>query len=349
MAMTQSDGAPAQVAGGAEGGKVYEVTIDLTQDNASQSKLIRFILEDRADTGARVLDVGCANGALGEILVQKGCEVEGVELSEAAAEIARSRLGAVFCGSLDDYLDRQKPSKPFDYIVFGDVLEHLVDPAGTLRRLTAILAPGGAVVASLPNVAHLAVRAMLAEGRWDYDDEGLLDRTHLRFFTRQSLLALFAEAGYAVARIEPVTLPPEQAGIRFNRLLSETIDAMVEDDTKSAFQFVVLARPLGQHAEGTIIKAEQFDRAKVEAGSADGMLVARLEERLNEREAKVEELEKHLAEVGAGFENAMRVIEVRDEELAVLRAQSALPTEAGSPVAGWLARFLMRLAKRLAR
>jgi SAM-dependent methyltransferase len=98
---------------------------------------------------------------------------------------------------------------PFDAIVYGDVLEHLSDPRAVLQALDQTLTPGGTVIVSVPNVAHLWVRLSLLAGRFDYADRGILDRTHLRFFTRRTLLELLRDAGLAVIEVAvtPVPLP----------------------------------------------------------------------------------------------------------------------------------------------
>src|SRR5262249_11276316 len=106
-------------------------------------------------------------------------------------------------------LDRQLPTlgDRFDAIVYADVLEHLADPLRVLRELNASLAPGGQVVISIPNVAHLWVRLSLLAGRFEYRDRGILDRDHLRFFTQRSLQSLLTAAGLAIVRQTVTPVP----------------------------------------------------------------------------------------------------------------------------------------------
>ena len=148
---------------------------------------------DAVPAGARVLDVGCAEGYLAAALTARGCAVVGVEADPTAAAVARGRGLAV--REID--LDREPlDTGGFDCVVFADVLEHLRAPEAVLR---AALSAGRAVV-SLPNIAHWTGRRALLRGRFPRDDHGLFDRTHLRFFTRATTHALAREAGWRVER-----------------------------------------------------------------------------------------------------------------------------------------------------
>lgn len=143
----------------------------------------------------RLLDIGCGPGYFGANCKQNGAtEVVGIEIRPDQAEAARQYLDRVICGDIE-IIDLPFEQAYFDTIVCADVLEHLVDPWGTLRRLADKLKPGGCVLASVPNVAHYDVWLNILLGSWTYTDAGLLDRTHLRFFTLREILVLFAQAG----------------------------------------------------------------------------------------------------------------------------------------------------------
>jgi SAM-dependent methyltransferase len=161
--------------------------------------------------GARVLDVGCATGYLAAELAWHGCRVTGVEADPVVAEPARAHCEAVVIGDVEDAACRAELAAlgPFDVVLCGDVLEHLRDPWSALRALAALGAPGGAVVLSVPNVAHWTGRRALARGRFPYAEHGLFDRTHLRFFTRASARHLAEGAGLRVVeeRFAPAPLP----------------------------------------------------------------------------------------------------------------------------------------------
>lgn len=154
----------------------------------------------------RILDVGCGAGMLGGSLKQKrGAEVWGVEYVPEVAKIAAGRLDRVISGAIEDAL-AQLPDGYFDTIICADVLEHLVNPWQVLNELKAKLSPGGELVASIPNIRHWSVVSRLLEGRWEYADAGILDRTHLRFFTWHDCLLMFEKAGYSISQGEATML-----------------------------------------------------------------------------------------------------------------------------------------------
>lgn len=146
---------------------------------------------------SRVLNVGSAEGRDASFLRQWGVSyLSGVELHEAAAVIARREYDSV---TVANFMDWECHDAPFYLIVMADVIEHIGDPALPLARAAALLAPGGHLLCSVPNVRHLSVWVPLVfAGRWDYTDHGILDTTHVRFFTRRSLVPTFREAGFHV-------------------------------------------------------------------------------------------------------------------------------------------------------
>jgi 2-polyprenyl-3-methyl-5-hydroxy-6-metoxy-1,4-benzoquinol methylase len=139
----------------------------------------------------RLLDVGCGAGGFGEVLKRgRDIEVWGVEPLRSAAQIAATKLDHVTMELFGS--QARLPDATFDCIVFNDVLEHMSAPEAALEYAKRLLSPGGTVVASIPNVRHLAVLWQLAiNGKWEYTDWGLLDRTHIRFITRSSNVRLY--------------------------------------------------------------------------------------------------------------------------------------------------------------
>ena len=157
-------------------------------------------LLERVPRGAEVLDVGCWSGATGRFLADiRAATIDGVEPDPAMAEQAARTYRHVHRATIEDALatlsaDRQR----YDTLLFLDVLEHLVDPHAVLVASRALLRPGGTALVSLPNVAHWSLRAGLLRGDWTYREHGLLDRTHLRFFTQSTAAELVQEAGWSV-------------------------------------------------------------------------------------------------------------------------------------------------------
>jgi 2-polyprenyl-3-methyl-5-hydroxy-6-metoxy-1,4-benzoquinol methylase len=169
---------------------------------SSHSVILGWLAEGR---GRRLLDVGAADGLLSRLLTERGWKVTGLEADPAAAA-----AGAVHCERMIQAdLDAGIPPLPgeFDAIVCADVLEHLRDPAGALVALRRALAPDGVVVISIPNVAHLWIRLSLLAGRFHYVERGILDRTHLRFYTRRTLEELVRAAGLRVERVTSTPVP----------------------------------------------------------------------------------------------------------------------------------------------
>ena len=161
----------------------------------STGLLISFMKKNK-----KLLDVGCGTGTITSTLRDAlSLDVVGVEPHPERAEQARTEGLNVITGVYDQTFAQR--NEKFDYILFADVLEHLVDPAEILREVKNSLAPDGRVLASIPNVAHWTVRAQLLFGNFNYKPTGIMDATHLRWFTRRSVRRLFEAAGYEVEDI----------------------------------------------------------------------------------------------------------------------------------------------------
>ena len=153
----------------------------------------------------RILDVGCGEGRAGAALKAAGraAEVVGIEKNASVAAVAGANVDRVICTDVESF---ELPFGPayFDYIIFADVLEHLVDPWTVVERLAGLLRAGGYMIASIPNVRHWrVVLALLLSGEWQYSPDGVLDDTHLRFFTRKSMRRLFPAPAFVVERVVP--------------------------------------------------------------------------------------------------------------------------------------------------
>jgi methionine biosynthesis protein MetW len=153
----------------------------------------------------RILDVGCSSGALGEALkARQGAEVVGIELDPVYAADARARLDRVICTDVEVLAAGARELGSFDCVIAADVLEHLRDPWTVLSALAGRLRPGGTAVVSLPNVRYWETfRALGLRGRWPRRDEGIFDRTHLRWFALADARELLEQAGLRVTEVAP--------------------------------------------------------------------------------------------------------------------------------------------------
>ncbi|NUO84024.1 class I SAM-dependent methyltransferase [candidate division KSB1 bacterium] len=152
-----------------------------------------------------VLELGPSSGYMTKILAQKDCTVDAIELNPHDAEKAAVYCRKIIVGSLEEDAPFELLDGPYDYVLIADVLEHLRAPEKTLQYLRSQITPTSLVLVSLPNIAYWEMRLALLKGRFDYTDTGLLDRTHLRFYTLKTAAAMFTEAGF---RIEYVHITP---------------------------------------------------------------------------------------------------------------------------------------------
>ena len=184
-------------------------------------KIIKYIGNNK-----KVLDVGCSTGYIAKELRKKECSVVGIELDEAGAEIARKYCDEVIVADVEEIKELPFPDKFFDVMIFSDVLEHLKRPDLVLIAFKKNLNPEGFTIASIPNIARLELRMKLLFGKFDYEESGILNKGHLRFFTRKTAKELFKNSGYNITKIDYTGL-----GSKF-RILPTWI----------AFQFIIIAK-----------------------------------------------------------------------------------------------------------
>jgi len=158
----------------------------------------------RLSPPGRVLDVGCDDGFAGRDLLKDGFQVWGIDRNPVTLRKAARYYQQTILADIESELPL--PEGPFNVIIFADILEHLTNPAAVFAHFTELLAPDGLVIVSVPNVAHWYVRLSLLRGRFEYTDRGILDRTHVRFFTLRTARRFLEDAGFTVQAIE--TTPP---------------------------------------------------------------------------------------------------------------------------------------------
>jgi len=177
---------------------------ELNLDNPSNVHGIEMAM---ISEGSLVLDIGCHTGIMGDVLQKrKKAKVIGIDTDINALRIARERLQAALLIDIEqkDWADNllREGYHNFDTILFGDVLEHTTSPERILQNAKGLLKPDGQIIVSVPNVANWRIRFGLLFGRFEYTDSGILDRTHLRFFTKKTAHSLLTDAGYNVVNTE---------------------------------------------------------------------------------------------------------------------------------------------------
>lgn len=224
-------------------GHIYEKVLDVDDNNDSLSVIFSYVA-----TNSVVLDVGCACGDLaGELVYQKKCTVYGIEYNPQSVEICRKKniFKEVAAYDLNNLPDKLLTSykKKFDYIILGDVLEHLVSPLDVLQKIKNCLKPEGYIIISVPNVAHASIKANLLLNDWSYTEIGILDKTHLHFFSSQSLPGFIASAGLEVLNVQYTTLPPDgYQPHKVNELPPAVYDFIMTDIHSHIMQYICLCK-----------------------------------------------------------------------------------------------------------
>ena len=293
----------------------YETKPNLDGKNTSHALIAEAVGHDK-----RVLDLGCASGDFAEVLVGRGCRVTGIEIDPEAARRAERFCERVIVGDVEhpetvDELDEGS----FDVVVFGDVLEHLKDPLAALKRLKPCLKPEGYAVASIPNVAHGSIRLALLQGRFRYRTLGLLDGTHLRFFTRESVERLFEDAGFLITDLKRTSRGIFDTEVEVDRdAVPEDALRLVQEDPESlTYQFVLTTHRFG------------------EAGRS-AQTIRMLTNQLAERDRLIYDLMRKLRD----FEDLQRLLDARTEELAEKQREASRLAREAADSNDRLARFV---------
>ncbi|HET9393786.1 MAG TPA: methyltransferase domain-containing protein [Candidatus Rubrimentiphilum sp.] len=287
----------------------------LLQTETSLAKIVSQI-----PPSSTVLDVGCASGYLAQLLRGKNCIVTGIEVNESAAAIARQHSAEVFVADLEEEsLAEIVKRQEFDIIVFADVLEHLRTPGEVLKSAHGLLKPGGVVLASVPNIAHGAMRLSLLTGNFDYAEFGILDDSHLRFFTARSLDALFLSAGFSIEHVDRFRVPlfsdsnlvPHIQEADFAPQVVEEVRSDPEHDT---LQFIVRALPLTEAA-----RASELEKRFLSASTE----LAQVAATLRRRESEMALANSRNAEIESRFAGASAELTELSAEAAIANARIA--------------------------
>lgn len=269
----------------------YAYEIDLGVPTTA-TRVVELVGRDK-----RVLELGPATGHMSRVLVERGCEVIAIELDAEAASEAARHCARMIVGDVEDLdLAGELEGEMFDVVLAADVLEHLRDPAVTLLRLRPFLRPDGHVVVSVPNVGHGSVRLALLGGDFPYADVGLLDRTHLRFYTRGTLEEMLAECGFAIDVLHRQERDLDDSEVPFeaHELPAAVADALRDNPEARTYQFVVRARPVAAESQ-TEAAAQRRHEAERRAAAVD----ARIADRRLELERLRADVEHHEALLAA--------------------------------------------------
>ncbi len=199
---------------------------------------------------SHIVDVGCMHGALARVYRASDptARVTGVDLDPDYAQVARQYCTDAIAGNIETMGDEQFARlADADCWVFGDCIEHLRDPWSVLKRIRAVIEPDGSLVACIPNAQHWSVQWRLLSGNFRYEDSGLLDRTHIRWFTRTTMLEMFAQTGWVVEQglTRQINTPEQdqflQAIAQF--ATASGLDAALAVEDARPFQYLFRLRP----------------------------------------------------------------------------------------------------------
>ena len=269
----------------------YSYEIDLDTDTTA-SRVLHLV-----GHGKRVLECGCGPGHMTRVLVEHfRCEVTGIEIDKEAAREAETFCQRVICGDLDVLnLEECLEGHKFDVVVFADVLEHLKDPGRSLRQAHKILAPEGYVVISVPNIAYAGLMADLLQGRFRYREKGLLDATHLRFFTAETLKDMLEDTGYSVEVWDRYRVVPEHTefGDSLQQIPPTVRDFLLQGHEALTYQFIVKALP--GSPEGRALDCKTGNVLKDETPSPIHSSLS--EDAVEQLRKEIKELEKALSQI----------------------------------------------------
>lgn len=265
----------------------------------------------------RVLEFGCATGYMSQVLKSRlGCTVVGVEIDRDAAAIAEQHTERVIVGDAEkiDYA-AELAGEEFDVVLFADVLEHLKEPGDVLRRVRPFIAENGVVIASIPNIAHASVRLALLGGEFRYREWGLLDDTHLRFFTRASIQDLFEESGYVITNWLRQRLDVGETEIDVPQVPDAVREWLASDPEATTYQFVLRALVSGSSSQLKSLRdeleerLEELEELRIHRGASTQLAAAR------EELAELRPLRDEVASLRAEIEAVRRAHEVQGQRL----------------------------------
>lgn len=283
----------------------YNYTVDLESDT-SAAQILRLIRHD-----SKVLEVGCATGYMSQILKEKmGCSIIGIEIDEIAANEAQKYCDKIILGNIEHIdFDEYFLDQEFDYIIFADVLEHLLDPETILKKCQRVLKNEGAILSSIPNISHSAISLNLLRGNFNYNRIGLLDETHVKLYTKKSIYTLFEKSGFNITYLNRTIIFPEFTEFNIDRSTfpKEVIDYIYNNNEEAeTYQFIIQAvkineinkiKELYQQLEQKDIEKKELEKELLTRKQSLELQIkysASLEEIISNKDKEFINLENHI-------------------------------------------------------
>lgn len=303
--------------------------VDLSNPNSTWTILLKIIKPN-----TKVLDVGCSSGYFAEALRnEKGCIVDGIEIDEQDAKIAQKYCRNVYVANAEQTDFVKLVDDRYDYIIFADVLEHLIDPSKVLKNVSKVLNKNGSILFSIPNMAHSSVRMQLLQGNFDYEEEGLLDRTHLHFYTKDAVWQMVTKSNLYLHKLDATTFDiPKQiindALSKVGLINTPEFNKYITSADNLVYQFIGVVK---RQKEGSLTKKDYENSIKAikpklsyEKELASVQKDARsLFERLKNEEAKTSELSEQLQRVESELSDARAKLRVLNKVPFVRAAKKA--------------------------
>jgi len=210
--------------------------------HSSHSKILQLVGKNK-----KVLDIGCSSGYLAEIMQKKGCKVTGIDNDREALKEAKKFCTRTIYGDITKINLNKKLKDKFDVIVLGDIIEHVAEPEKLLSRIKTNIADNGYIIVSTGNIANIYARLHLLFGNFNYQEKGLFDKTHLRFFTHRTLKNLIVSSGYKIEIIEYAPIPielkyPNMPASLFSLCKFSLLSLTKLAPKLFAFQFIIKAK-----------------------------------------------------------------------------------------------------------
>lgn len=326
----------------AEHWEKYSYSVDLESETTA-TRVLRLVGEHK-----RVLELGSAVGSMTRLMKEvNACSVVAMELDPEMAQMAEPYCERMVVGNVESMdLDLTFGDDRFDVIVAADILEHLYDPWACLRKIRKFLKPEGYLVISVPNVAHNALLAQLLSGRFPYQEKGLLDRTHLRFFTRLNLEDMLLSSGYLPARWERNTVAESatEFGFEWGKMPGQLRESLAGNPDGQTYQFIVQAYPSTETGWAEKNRAdtrmEQIARQKVES-------------ELAQTRSDLAVFQKAFDETSKAFNEARQLLEQKQKALeeyqrALNEAREMLEAARRKPLSYAIRQIGARLARKIA-